>query len=97
MWKGIIYKYTSPSNKIYIGQTINEKSRKNQHHTKTIKLRTSFGEALNKYKYNNFTYVVIVRFKPTKDKAKLIRILNKLKARYINLYQSNNPDFGYNK
>ena len=27
-YRGIIYKYTSPSNKVYIGQTINEKNRK---------------------------------------------------------------------
>ena len=26
--KGIIYKYTSPSGKVYIGQTTNEKKRK---------------------------------------------------------------------
>lgn len=29
--KGIIYKYTSPSGKCYIGQTINEDRRKLQH------------------------------------------------------------------
>ena len=28
MIKGIIYKYTSPSGKVYIGQTIDEKDRK---------------------------------------------------------------------
>lgn len=29
MYTGIIYKYTSPSNKVYVGQTINEYNRKN--------------------------------------------------------------------
>ena len=29
MIRGIIYKYTSPSGKVYIGQTINEKDRRN--------------------------------------------------------------------
>ena len=28
MIRGIIYKYTSPSGKVYIGQTINEKDRR---------------------------------------------------------------------
>lgn len=29
--RGIIYKYTSPSGKVYIGQTVDEKGRKNGH------------------------------------------------------------------
>jgi len=29
--KGIIYKYTSPSGKVYIGKTINEKKRLYRH------------------------------------------------------------------
>nr|DAS86287.1 MAG TPA: GIY-YIG nuclease superfamily protein [Bacteriophage sp.]DAV54013.1 MAG TPA: GIY-YIG nuclease superfamily protein [Caudoviricetes sp.] len=28
MIRGIIYKYTSPSGKVYIGQTLNEKKRR---------------------------------------------------------------------
>ena len=28
--KGIIYKYTSPSNKVYIGQTLNEERRRKE-------------------------------------------------------------------
>lgn len=34
MITGIIYKYTSPSNKIYVGKTINESERKHAFLTK---------------------------------------------------------------
>lgn len=96
MYKGIIYMYTSPSGKMYIGQTINEKSRKNQHRSRTSKLQTYFGRALSKYGYDNFTYKVLIRFKSVEDKIKLNRVLNKLEMRYIKLYQTNNSEFGYN-
>ena len=36
-YRGIIYKYISPSNKVYIGQTINEKNRKRQHKQQALK------------------------------------------------------------
>ena len=32
--KGIIYKYTSPSGKCYIGQTVNENKRRYEHRYK---------------------------------------------------------------
>jgi hypothetical protein len=52
--KGIIYKYTSPSGKCYIGQTINEKERKNQHKrtyikVENLKLDTAFYKSIRKY------------------------------------------------
>jgi group I intron endonuclease len=91
---GVIYKYTSPSGKIYIGQTINEKSRKNQHKIKTILQQTKFGKALAKYGFENFEYEVIIKFKPTLHIEKLKKVLNKLEKRYIKLYDS--IDNGYN-
>lgn len=47
--KGIIYKYTSPSGKSYIGQTVNEVSRKYKHKLETSKSKTKFGSAIRKY------------------------------------------------
>lgn len=45
---GIIYKYTSPTNKIYIGQTIDEKQRiathKRESRTKLDKFHTAIRE-----------------------------------------------------
>lgn len=86
--------YTSPSGKMYIGQTINEVSRKNQHRTKTINQNTKFGKALRKYGFENFEYKVLIRFNPTIFIEKLKRVLNKLEIRYIKLYDS--VRLGYN-
>ena len=88
--------YISPSGKRYIGQTINEKSRKNNHKTQTAKSKTYFGKAIRKYGFENFKNEVIVKFKPTILKEKLKRVLDKLEARYIKIYKSNDPEFGYN-
>lgn len=93
---GVIYKYTSPSGKCYIGQTINEKSRKQKHKTDTSNGGTYFGKAIRKYGFENFKYEVLIKFKPTLDKEKLKRILNKLEQRYIKLFQSDKKEFGYN-
>lgn len=40
MIRGIIYKYTSPSGKVYIGQTINEKDRR-KHSRKRVALSSA--------------------------------------------------------
>ena len=61
---GVIYKYTSPSGKIYVGQTINEASRKNKHKSETSKSDTYFGKAIRKYGWENLKYETIIKFKP---------------------------------
>lgn len=91
---GLIYMYTSPSGKKYIGQTINEKSRKWDHKNRTSKKDTKFGAAIRKYGFENLDYTIIIKFQPTFDKIKLKRVLNKLEERYILLYDSRNN--GYN-
>lgn len=54
---GIIYKYTSPSNKIYIGQTIHEHTRYMRH--KRTEGDNKFHRAIKKYGFEKFTYEVI--------------------------------------
>lgn len=93
---GVIYMYTSPSGKKYIGQTINEKSRKYSHKSTTIKKDTAFGRALRKYGFENFTYERLIKFSPTSDILKLKRVLNLLEVRYIKMHNSFNPETGYN-
>ena len=51
---GVIYMYTSPSGKKYIGQTVNESKRKSQHKNQTTKSKTLFGKAIIKYGFENF-------------------------------------------
>lgn len=93
---GVIYKYTSPSNKVYIGQTINERSRKNQHKLASKKDNNYFYKAIRKYGWENFKYEVIIKFRQTADIKKLKRVLDKLEKRYIKIYKSNIRSFGYN-
>lgn len=55
---GIIYKYTSPSGKSYIGQTIDPERRMEQH--RKMKGDDAFHRAIKKYGFDNFTYEVLV-------------------------------------
>ena len=48
----LLYKATSPSNRIYIGVTNNFKRRMKEH----LSSKYPFGEALRKYGRHNFTY-----------------------------------------
>lgn len=60
MVEGIIYKYTSPSGKVYIGQTTNERHRRNAWFC--IKYRyagTAINAARAKYGADNFRYEVL--------------------------------------
>lgn len=93
-WCGIIYKYTSPSEKVYIGQTTNEQKRKSKHRCETVKLNTKFGNALNKYGFDNFKYEVLFKTKDTSDFKKLKNILNLLEISYVDFY--NSVELGYN-
>lgn len=88
---GIIYKYTSPSNKIYIGQTINLEKRKRQHIQDTKNGSTTiFHNAICKYGIGTFDYEIL-------HKASSKEELNKLEIYYINKYNSYYKDGnGYN-
>lgn len=94
MIRGIIYKCTSPSGKVYIGQTINEKDRRK--HFLIQKL--SYGgikidTARAKYNPENFKYEILeTRFYMTKKAA--AKELDILESYYIGLYDS--YKYGYN-
>lgn len=83
-----IYKYTSPSNKVYIGQTC-----------RSLAQRANFGQgyihsnyfynAIQKYGFENFK-VEILKDKLTLEEA------NYWEEYFIKLYNSNIREFGYN-
>jgi group I intron endonuclease len=56
--KYLIYKYTSPSNKNYIGQTKNLTKREKQHQSIKSKC-TAFSSAIKKYGFDNFTLEIL--------------------------------------
>lgn len=88
----IIYLHRNKiNNKVYIGQTIqnNPNSRwKNGHGYKTCYY---FYNAIQKYGWDNFEHIILEQNDNwTQDE------LNNKEKEYINLYQANNPQYGYN-
>ena len=95
MFKGIIYKYTSPSGKCYIGQTLNERERK----YKFYNLNQSYGSAKinnarKKYGPNNFSYEVLFEYE-SESKNEITEILGEREIFYINKYNSVNDGYNY--
>lgn len=88
---GIIYKYTSPSNKMYIGQTIHEHVRYMRH--KRIEGDNKFHRAIKKYGFENFTYEVIFTI-DNEDRKRVKEKLDFMERYYIRKYDSLNN--GYN-
>ncbi len=94
MIRGIIYKYISPSNKVYIGQTINEKDRRK--HFLNVKLSyggSKIDNARIKYGPKNFTYMILEeKYYYSKEDAS--KDLDLLECYYIGL--NNSYRNGYN-
>ena len=88
MIEGIIYKYTSPSGKCYIGQTINEPLRRKLWRSGTYHYAgVKIDRARKKYGSKSFLYEVLIRNRySSKDIA--IEDLNRLETYYIGLYDS---------
>lgn len=83
---GVIYKYTSPSNKVYIGQTVHEKVRYRRHR-RFYGEGSLFHKAIEKYGFENFTYEVVASA-DTEDREVLQEQLNEWEKYYIKLYNS---------
>ena len=85
---GIIYKYTSPSGKSYIGQTTNEVlRRKNWFDSKYHYAGRKINRARNKYGRNKFSYEVLVK-NSYSSREIAVEDLNRLEIYYIGLYDS---------
>lgn len=92
--RGIIYKYTSPGGKVYIGQTRNVRQRRNAFLNKN----KSYGgkkidNARNKYGANNFLFNVLCVVE-TENLNELMFLLNRLEKVHIKRYDS--VQNGYN-
>lgn len=88
MIHGIIYKYTSPSGKVYIGQTINERKRRNRF----LNINDSYSgikidRARKKYNPYNFTYEILEQY-DIEDEDQIIKILNQREMYYIAKFDS---------
>ena len=91
---GTIYKLTSPSGKIYIGQTTNLKDRKRcLYNTNKYYSGHKLDNAIKKYGIENFKYEILVQIE-MEDKFLLREHLDVLEIQYIEKYNSYNN--GYN-
>lgn len=86
--KGVIYKYTSPSGKVYIGQTLNEERRRKEF----LNPQKTYGGqkiqyARGKYKPENFDYCILFE-KEYDDVSIATKELNELEISYIKEYDS---------
>lgn len=94
LYRGIIYKYTSPSGKVYIGQTMNERKRRSDFLCITTQYSgPKIENARKKYGPENFQYEVLFTIESL-DKKEVRDILNSKEKEYIILFDSINH--GYN-
>lgn len=87
-YRGVIYKYTSPSGKSYIGQTTNEQARKRRflQENETYSGH-KIANAKKKYGPENFVYEVLSD-KTYNNKKEMINDLNHLESYYIGLFDT---------
>lgn len=91
--KGIIYKYTSPSGKCYIGQTMNEARRKQEFLGCSNYAGNKIDMARKKYGPSNFSYEILYTAE-NDNMQTLMEELNYMETYYIGYYDSINN--GYN-
>ena len=84
----IIYKYTSPNNKSYIGQT-NRTLEKRANHGKGYIHSSYFYAAIQKYGFENFTCEIL-------KESLTLEEANYWEKYYIQFYASNTREKGYN-
>jgi len=84
-----VYKYTSPSNKVYIGQTCKTLRQRARSDGSGYVHCSHFYNAIQKYGWENFQ-CDILKNQLTLQEA------NYWESYYINLYNSTNPQYGYN-
>ena len=80
-YKGFIYKYTSPSGKIYIGQTTKDPKKRAGYKGRGYS-GTVFGNAIKKYGFENFK-LEILHIVEDDSVENLINKLNKLEENEI--------------
>ena len=84
-----VYKYTSPSNKVYIGITCRTLIKRAGYSGEQYDRCPAFARAIKKYGWNNFKCDILAQ-DLTEEEAKRLEIY------YIKLYDSTNREKGYN-
>lgn len=92
---GILYCFTSPSNKKYIGITTRPNQRYDEHKRHSKTMDTYFYRAIRKYGFDKFDYSVLKQVNAN-TKKELWDKLTQLEIDYIDKYNTNNAKYGYN-
>ncbi len=93
--KGIIYKYTFPDGKVYIGQTRNPEKRKRDHIDPILgPVNSGFWEAYQRFGVYDYQ---VIREIENDNEDELIDLLNRYESGYIHQYKADNPKYGYNR
>ena len=94
--KGVIYKYTFPNGKVYIGQTRRDPSIRHREHflPSTGPLNNAFWQA---YKEQGEPAFEILEDYQSEDMEELVCILNQRETENIRLYKATDPQHGYNR
>lgn len=95
--KGYIYKYTFPNGKVYIGQTktdVNKRHKQHMHLSKHPFKSRLCEKAIAKYGEPLLETIEIVECNDNEEK--LNELLNFAENKWIKLYKSENPIYGYN-
>lgn len=94
--KGIIYKYTFPDGKVYIGQTRRHPEKRKREHIDAIvgPTNSGFWDAYKKYGEPNYEELYSVELD---DVDELVQVLNILETSFIQQYKADRPEFGYNR
>lgn len=96
MTKGIIYSWLNTTNgKDYIGQTIHEKRRYQEHKRAANIKELPIDRAIAKYGWECFKYSVVERIEGN-DKKEVRERLNELETKYIALRKTHHTQGGYN-
>lgn len=95
MKTGVIYLYTFPNGKVYVGQTRRNPQIRHREHLdpKMGPLNKGFWQA---YLEQGEPKYQILEEHSCEDTGDLIRILNARETYYIQYYQATNPEHGYN-
>lgn len=95
--RGVVYKYTSPSGKVYVGQTIVERKRRRMF--LAVDKAYSHGSLINnarrKYGPENFIYEVLFEINGD-DRVHIKKTLDYWEKYYIAEFKSNDRRYGYN-
>lgn len=93
--KGVIYLYTFPNGKVYVGQTRRDPQVRHREHLdpKIGPTNSAFWKAYQEQGEPKYEILETHQFE---DVEELIDVLNERETYYINFYQSTSPEHGYN-